>query len=54
VQGALTVFQLSKMSTDSINRTETAVFTLLLHYLFPEDNITRMFSCQMCNRCTNQ
>jgi len=38
--GALTVLHLS-LSMNSLNKTKTAVFTLLLHFLLPVDHITR-------------
>ena len=43
--GALTVLHLSLLSINSLNKTDTAVFTPLLHRLLPGDYTTRIYLC---------
>ena len=50
VEGALTVLHLSLLSMNSLNQTQTAVFTLLLHILLPGDHITRIYLYSTCCR----
>ena len=42
-QGALTVLHLSLLPMNSLNQTQTAIFTLMLHLLLPGDHITRIY-----------
>ena len=41
--GALTVLHLSLLSMNGLNKTQTAIFTFLLHLLVPGDHITRIY-----------
>ena len=42
--GFQTVLHLSLLSMNSLNQTQAAIFTILLHFVLPGDHIPRMFS----------